>query len=235
MSLLYFGVFYIPKTSKCFQDSFRLAEGRAWSTWKFMCPLENPRPMTDRCQLCPGSKISLFAPGIPQRFSFNSSFCLLLSMGAQIQAKEPAGGEWKCHSPGHTPCPLRSPPARNVTPVHLFQLHISGGPLYINRCKEILGRVLDTGQGLYAEMTVQRKCASRFALEGRSEQLKVKRKCGWAGNQVERSGKTGVFLLEPWFLKCGPAAVASPESLLEMQILGSQPRPPRVWAQRSVV
>lgn len=135
----------------------------------------------------------------------------------------------------HTPCPLRSPPARNVTPVHLFQLHISGGPLYINRCKEILGRVLDTGQGLYAEMTVQRKCASRFALEGRSEQLKVKRKCGWAGNQVERSGKTRVFLLEPWFLKCGTAAVASPESLLEMQILGSQPRPPRVWAQRSVV
>lgn len=58
-------------------------------------------------------------------------------------------------------------------PVHLFQLHISGGSLYINRCKEILGRVLDTGQGLYAEMTVQRKRASRFALEGRSEQLKV--------------------------------------------------------------
>ena len=49
------------------------------------------------------------------RLSFNSSFCLPLSTGAQIQPKQPAGGEQKCHSPQRTTWAPRSPPAQNVT------------------------------------------------------------------------------------------------------------------------
>ena len=59
-----FGAFYILKAWQVFQ------EGRAPGTWKFMCPLENPAPKTDRCRrlkdICPGSKTRLFAPGIPE-------------------------------------------------------------------------------------------------------------------------------------------------------------------------
>ena len=49
-------------------------------------------------------------------------------------------------------------------------------------------------------LSVQGKFASRFAIEGRYEHLKVKRSVAEAG----RSGKTGLFLLYLWFSKCGP-------------------------------
>ena len=108
-----FGVLYILKVWQVFQ------EGRAPGTWKSTCPLENPKPKTDRCRhlkdVCPGSKTRLFAPGVPQRLSSSSSFRLPLSTGAQIQPKEPAGGEQKCHSPQHTTWAPRRPPAQIVT------------------------------------------------------------------------------------------------------------------------